>query len=53
MRATVKILDVSVCMPEDLHSKLSHSDKAELAKESLKIVKRLIEAHGVKTSHGL
>ena len=52
-RPIVKILDVSVCMLEDLHSKLSRSGEAELAKESLKIVKRLIEAYGVKTSHGL
>ena len=40
-------------MLEDLHSKLSRSGEAELAKESLEIVKRLIEAYGVKTSHGL
>ena len=50
---TVKILDVSVCMPEDLHSKLSRSCEAERAKESIKIVKRLTEAYGVKLSHGL
>ncbi len=49
----VKILDVSVCMPEDLQFKLSRSSEAERAKESLKIVKRSIEAYGVNSSHGL
>ena len=50
---TVKILDVSVCMLQDLHSKLSHSSEAERAKESIKTVKRLTEAYGVKLSHDL
>ena len=50
---TFKILDVIVCMPEDLHSKLSRISEAERAKDSLKIVKLLTEAYGVKLSHGL
>ena len=40
-------------MPEDLQFKLSHSSETERAKESLKIVKRSIEAYGVIPSHGL
>ena len=50
---TVKILDVIVCMPEDLHSRLSRSSEADRAKESLQIVKRLTEVYGVQLSHGL
>ena len=40
-------------MLQDLHSKLSRSSEAERAKESIKIVKRLTEAFGVKLSHSL